>query len=194
MARCAAISMPSGAGPGSTGSIEVDLHVPEMADRSQAPVREHRRGRAIGGVDRVAKPRRRDPRPAPSRLVLRSDRRAPNRCRAPDARDERHPTTRRRRHLPDRSARTRRSIGWRRGDPAVGRQIEGGSAPDLSEKMRVDRGLDVVGALVGEQHRDHRVKVLLGRRTKRVAIGWVHDGSVHWRRCPTNDSNEVDDA
>ena len=56
-------------------------------------------------------------------------------------------------------------------DPGVGGQIEAGPAPDLPEKMRVDRGLDAVGALVGEQHRDHGVQVVLGRRPKRVSIG-----------------------
>ena len=78
------------------------------------------------------------------------------------------------------------------GDPPIGRQIEGGSAPHLSEKMRVDRGLDLVSALVGEQHRDDGVKVLLGRRPERVAVDRVHDGSVHWRPRPNIDPNEVD--
>ncbi len=66
-------------------------------------------------------------------------------------------------------------------DPGIGREIEARPAPDLSEEVRVDRRLDVVSTLLGEQHRDHRLEVLFGRLPKRVAIDRVHGGSVHWR-------------
>ncbi len=62
--------------------------------------------------------------------------------------------------------------------PGIVSKVEVGPAPHLAEKERVDRGLDAVGSLVGEEHVSHGVDVVLRRRPKRVAVGEVHTESV----------------
>ena len=159
-------------------SIEVDLHVPVMADRPEAPGAGHRRRGSVGPADRVAEPRngraleqlgrtsldpveqrRADAAPA---VVGMDD--------APRSDDARLLQAR----LPIRDDGPR-AIDH---DPGVGGQVEVRPAPNVPDEEGIERRVHAVRSLVGEEHLAYGVGVVLVRRPVSVTGGEIHARSL----------------
>ena len=153
--------------------VQIDLHVPEVMDGSEAPGAEHRRGGIVSRVDRVLEPERRrrgrqlgspllDPvqqrgADAPPPVLGVDD--------APGPRDVR--LLERDLCVPD----DRPGVVDRH--PGVGGEVAH-PAPFPSHEVLAQHDLSAVVELVGDDHVGHRIEVIRRRRSQLVSVGKLH--------------------
>ena len=162
------ISMPSGEPPGSAPRSRVDLHVPEVADRSQAAGLEDRGRRVVSGVDRVTESRVRTPGQHLSGPPL-----DPIEERGSEA-----PASVRRMHDPQGLHHVRPvahgvSVGDDRtclvdDDPGIGGEVETGAAPPVPQEVCVQDDLACAVEVLGDQHVGHGAEVVMERGSEPV--------------------------
>ena len=155
-------------------SGEIHLHVPEVPDRPEPSLLEHRRSGPVARVDRVAESAVGVSVQEPDRAIL-----DPTEERGADA----PPTIGGVHDPPGLDERWLVSPGLRvphdrpgvvDRDPGVGRQVEVRAAPGTLDEVRAEDDLPAVVELVRDEHVGHRLQLVAGRSPQFVAVGKSH--------------------